>query len=311
MIYEDYHDTVRHRRSREHIYRDRHNRIQHRIIWPRYSYSVYYNWGPWFEFRYVYPYYHRKYVFVSLGGYWPSYRYARYYRYGCHPYEWYGYYPIAREVTGDTHNYYTYNYYSNEDQSVVSSGYENTYVDENTFADVRAKLADEANAEPDPETPADGYFDEAVVAFEEGDYERAAVKLISAMEYAPDDMILPFAYSQALFANGNFSASAQALRDAMEKVTPEKEGVFYPRGLYSNDEVLFEQIEVLVKKVQLDSFDADHQLVLGYQLLGVGKIEEAEEPLRQAMNTKNLSAAAKLLNLLEKIKSQTSEGTNN
>jgi len=74
---------------------------------------VYYDCGPWFGFRYVYPYYHRKYIFISLGGYWPfDYCYARYYWYGCHPYYWYGYYPVAQEVQGDTYNYYTYNYYT-------------------------------------------------------------------------------------------------------------------------------------------------------------------------------------------------------
>ena len=45
----------------------------------------------YYGISYYYPSYHRKYLFVSLGGYWPySYRYQRYYWYGCHPYYWYG-----------------------------------------------------------------------------------------------------------------------------------------------------------------------------------------------------------------------------
>ena len=67
----EYHDRprdVRHIHRYEHVYRDHHNRICHRIVWPRYRFAVYYNFGPHFVFRYVYPYYHRKYVFVSIGG---------------------------------------------------------------------------------------------------------------------------------------------------------------------------------------------------------------------------------------------------
>ena len=290
------------------MYRDIYDRIQYRIIWPRYYYPVYYSWGPRFTFRYVYPYYHRKYVFVSLGGYWPSYRHARYYWYGCHPYEWYGYYPVAREVTGDTHNYYTYNYYSTEYPQASLANNQISGVDENTFADVRERLASEAVDEPAPETPADNFFDEAVTAFEGANYDMAADKLVQAMEYAPDDMILPFAYAQTLFAGERYTDAAQALRNAMENTTTEKEGVFYPRGLYSEDEVLFGQIDQLAERARVFSFDTNYQLVLGYQLLGIGKIEEAEGPLRQALTAdENIPAAAKLLNLLERIKAEAAE----
>jgi len=245
---------------------------------------------------------------VSLGGYWPSYRYARYYWYGCHPYEWYGYYPVAREVTGDTHNYYTYNYYTTEYPQTAIANNQVAGVDESTFADVRERLAGEAVEEPAPETPADNLFDEAVTAFEGGHYDLAAEKMLSAMEHAPDDMILPFAYSQALFAGERYTGAAEALRGAMENVTSEEEGVFYPRGLYPDDEVLFEQIDQLAERSKVFGFDTNYQLVLGYQLLGVGKIEEAEAPLRQALTAdENIPAAAKLLNLLERIKAEAAE----
>jgi hypothetical protein len=308
VVYEDHHYAAGHHRRNSHVYRDIHDRIQYRIIWPRYYYPVYYSWGARSTFSYVYPYYHRKYIFVSLGGYWPSYRYARYYWYGYHPYEWYGYYPIAREVTGDTHNYYTYNYYSTEYPQASLANNEIRPVDENTFADVRERLASEATQEPAPETPADSLFDEAVTAFEEANYDQAADKLRGAMEYAPDDMILPFAYAQALFAGERYTDAAQALRNAMENTTSEKEGVFYPRGLYSEDEVLFGQIDQLAERARVFSFDTNYQLVLGYQLLGIGKIDEAEAPLRQALTAdENISAAAKLLNLLERIKAEAAE----
>ncbi|MHC4457235.1 MAG: tetratricopeptide repeat protein [Planctomycetota bacterium] len=307
------HSNVRHRTHRhEHIYRDRHNRICHRLIWPRYYFPVYYSHGPFFTFRYVYPYYHRKYIFVSLGGYWPvDYSYLRYYWYGWHPYDWYGYYPIAREVRGGTYNYYTYNYYyadaaATSDYTGAATGIRP--VDHTTFADVRERLAQQQAQEPESETLADAYFDEAVKAFEAGDYETAADKFARAMEFAPDDMVLPFAYAQALFAGEKYSQAAEVLRLALEKVTPEKEGVFYPRGLYPDEDILFEQIDRLAEKAYLYSYDADLQFLLGYQLLGIGQVDEAVEPLQRAsLDLKNSTAAAILLDLLEKIRANNAE----
>lgn len=275
----------------EHIYRDYHGTLHRRSILPRFRFSVRYNYGSWFSFRYVYPYYHRKYIFVSLGGYWPShYRHLRYYWYGYHPYYWYGYYPVAREIEGDTYNYYTYNYY---DSSIGSS------VDNTAFQDA----SDRPFTEPGAETLADVYFDQGVKAFEEGNYQRAIEKFTLAMELAPDDRILPFAYSQALFANGQYSEAAKALRYALTYITPEEEGIFYPRGLYSDEDVLIEQIEHLIERTQLQPFKADLQLLLGYQLFGVGELDAAIEPLVQArFDSDNRRSAAVLLGLLEKIK---------
>jgi tetratricopeptide (TPR) repeat protein len=259
----------------------------------------------------VYPYYHRKYVFVSLGGYWPDdYSYMRYYWYGYHPYVWYGYYPVATEVAGETNNYYTYNYY-NDDGSVTT--YQSTeppaanqsgYADHNTFADVRAKLA-QKKPEPAAQTQADTRFEEGVKSFESGEYGTAADKFAKAMELSPEDIILPFAYAQALFANEQYSRAADVLRAAIKKVPPEKEGAFYPRGLYANDDALFKQIEKLVDKQEASSDDADLQLLLGYHLLGSGETGYAREPLEQAsQDPKNAEAAATLLKLLDKIEKE-------
>jgi tetratricopeptide (TPR) repeat protein len=237
---------------------------------------------------------------------------ARYYWYGYHPYAWYGYYPIPYEVQGDTYNYYTYNsYYDNEPAASTTTTTawptqtENYIrpVDSNTFADVREKLARQTAAQPDQATLADTYFEEGVKVFEVNDFNAAAVKFAKAMELAPDDMVLPFAYAQALFANGQYTESAQVLRAALVKVSPDKEGVFYPRGLYSGDDILFEQVIRLSEKAEVFSFDADLQLLLGYQLLGLGEVDEASEPLlRAGEDLQNASAAAVLLKLQEKIK---------
>jgi tetratricopeptide (TPR) repeat protein len=255
-------------------------------------------------FRWFYPYYHRRYIFVSLGGYWPvHYRYVRYYWYGCHPYAWYGYYPVAYEVGGDTYNYYTYNYCDGD--VAVSGSCESISglqpVDHTTFADVRERLAQEAAGEPEQETLADRFFEDAVEAFGAGDYDLAADRFSKAMELAPDDMVLPFAYAQALFAGQKYTEAAEVLRMALANVSPEKEGVFYPRGLYPDDEVLFKQIEQLAEHTELYGFDADLQLLLGYHLFGIGELDQAVEPLRlAAQDLENASSATVLLVLLEK-----------
>lgn len=322
VTYDDCPQLVRHNPRYEHIYFDSHRQVCHRTIWPDYYFSVYYNWGPCWTFRYVYPYYHRKYVFVSLGGYWPiEYTCVRYYWYGCHPYAWCGYYPIPYEVAGDTYNYYTYNYYTynypgteTTAATTAEPGQTTNYitpVNADTFADVREKLAAQQAGKPGQETPADVYFEEAVKAFEINDYATAIEKFAKAMEWAPDDMILPFAYAQALLANEQYVESAKVLRTALAKVSPEKEEVFYPRGLYADDEILFEQVDRLEEKARLYSFDADLQLLLGYQLLGIGELDNAVGPLRLAgQDLENAAAASVLLNVLEKVRANSTSQQN-
>ena len=234
-------------------------------------------------------------MFVSLGGYWPlGYRYTRYHWYGCHPYNWYGYYTIAREVRNPSYNYYTYNYYTDGDGGYQPAQTVNSEIFEN--------LA-EQTAEPQEATLADVYFEEAVKAFEVAQYNTAALKFAKAVELAPNDMILPFAYGQALLASQQYSKAAEVLRGALAKVSPEKEGVFFPRGLYPDEESLLKQIDRLAERAAQFSFDADLQLLLGYQLLGIGQHDRAVEPLMNAgKDLENAQAAGVLMELLEKIK---------
>jgi tetratricopeptide (TPR) repeat protein len=285
------------------VYRDWHDRICHRIIWPRFHFTVGYHWGPSWTLGYVYPYYLRKYVFVSLGGYWPiEYGYTRYYWYGCHPYYWCGYYPVAQEVQGDTYNYYTYNYYYEDDGAVQPSAYSVERVGYPLDAERSTPSVQQA-AEPSQPTVADNYFEEAVKAFAAGNYNAAVENFACAMEYAPEDMVLPFAYAQALLANEQYTEAANVLRSALEKISPEKEGVFFARGLYPDDDVLSRQIDRLAEKATAYSFDADLQLLWGYQLLGIGEVDKALEPLSRAMqDLQNATAAKVLLDLAEKIK---------
>lgn len=295
VVYHDRPDMIRHSYHHDYAYRDYRDRLCTWRVWPRFRFMVYYDWGPWFTFRYVYPYYHRKYLFVSLGGYWPlGYSYTRYYWYGCHPYNWFGYYPIAREVPDTTYNYYTYNYYTGDDGSYQPAQTVNSEIFENIA---------ERTTGPQEATLADVYFEEAVKAFEVAQYNTAASKFAKAMELAPEDMILPFAYAQALLAGEQYSKAAEVLRTALEKVSPEKEGVFFPRGLYPDEDSLLRHIDRLAERAAQFSFDADLQLLLGYQLLGVGQHDRAVEPLMNAgKDLKNAKAAGVLMELLEKIK---------
>ncbi len=303
--YYDRPDLVRHSYRHIHTYYDHYDRLCHRIIWPRYYYPVCYWFGPRLVVRHVYPYYHRKYVFVSLGGWWPWHcSYVRYYWYGWHPYVWYGYYPVAREVVTGANNYYTYNYYydsTDEGSSIAASYSSDAPLDQSTWENVRDKL----DQQPGPQTLADTRFEEGVKSFEAGNYDVAVQRFAAAMALAPDDMILPFAYAQALFADRQYSKAAGVLREALTKVTPEKEGVFYPRGLYANDDVLFAQIENLVDKLDRFGYDADLQLLLGYHLLGIGETGYAREPLERAsQDIENAESARILLKLLEKMEAE-------
>ena len=291
VVYHDRPSFIRHHHRYDYTYRDHYGLLRHRVIWPRYRFIIHYDHGPWFSWRYFYPYYHRKYVFISLGGYWPlRYHYRRYYWYGCHPYHWYGYYPVAREVQGPTYNYYTYNYYTDDSSTQTT--------DPAIFEQIGAQ-----EQGPDQTTLADVYFEEAVKAFEGGEYHTASTKFARAMELAPDDQILPFAYSQALIAIENYPEAAQVLREALAKIRPEEEGVFYPRGLYADEDTLLDQVDRLVEKAEIYTYDADLQLLLGYQLLGIGEVDRAVEPLILAKeDLVNAEAAGILLNLAEKIK---------
>jgi tetratricopeptide (TPR) repeat protein len=244
---------------------------------------------------------------VSLGGFWPDYSCVRYYWYPAHSYLWYGYYPVAQEVSGETYNYYTYNYYdqpatSANDYSAGTTGI--ATVDETTFADVREKLARQQASEPAAQTDADTLFDEGVKAFGQGSYAEAEEKFAQALGLDPQDMILPFAYAQAQIAQGKYTQAAEMLRLALSKSSPDKEGVYFPRGLYLNENTLDEQIDRLAEAAGNNPADSDLQLLLGYQWLGIGETEKALVPLNNAArDDRNRAAAIVMLDLAEKIKS--------
>ncbi len=163
------------------------------------------------------------------------------------------------------------------------------------------KLEETAPPKPADETRADRYFDEAVKAFEAGDYANSATKFHDAMQISPEDIVLPFAHVQALFAGGEYQKAGEALREALLKTSPQQEGVFYPRGLYPDENILNKQAEQLAQSVEQNPTDASLRLLLGYQLLGMGKLDEAAVHLENALlNSHTSQSAAPLVDLLEK-----------
>ena len=163
------------------------------------------------------------------------------------------------------------------------------------------KLEETAPPKPAEETRADRYFDEAVKAFEAGDYVNSATKFHDAMQISPEDIVLPFAHVQALFAGGEYQKAGEALREALLKTSPQQEGVFYPRGLYPDENILKQQAEQLAQSVEQNPTDASLRLLLGYQLLGMGKLDEAAVHLENARQNSHTSRPAALLaDLLEK-----------
>ncbi len=264
----------------------RHRFVSHRIVRPDFFFVTYFNFGPWYAYRPIYPYYHHRYIFVNPCGYWPyDYLYVRYYWYGCYPYYWYGYNPIPYEY-GDTYNYYTYNYYGSD-----------------TTGPVTGSPPDYSTQQPAAETTADQYFDDGVKAFEAGDYNTAIAKFALARQLAPDDKVLVFAYSQAYLAVGDYKSAAQVLRAAVAKVNPADEGIFYPRGLYASDDILLKQVEELGEKTNQNPQDTDLQFLLGYQYLGLGELDKAAGPLSNATtDSLNGPPANALLQLLDKLR---------
>ena len=272
---------------------------------------------PWHNYWGVtmfYPSYHRRYVFFSVGGYWPSwYRYRRYYWYGCHPYRWYGTYVYDRPVVEEIHNHY---YYETPAQTTVTT---NAAVDD--FSDVRTKLRlEQLEAElerlkqagdlPNEANAADINFEQAVEAFVQKEYDQAVLKFRVAMILEPDDMILPFAYSQALFAQGEYEAAASVLRTVLNQVPQDedKQTVFYPRGLYDDEKVLNTQVDALLAALVSDPTNPDLNLLYGYHMLGLGRLDNVANPLAiAAVDPANATAVVTLTSLLEKVKADRAE----
>jgi len=77
--------------------------------------------------------------------------------------------------------------------------------------------------QPTDESQADRDFEAGVKAFEAGDYAIATSKFHDAMQLSPEDIVVPFAHVQALFASGQYQNATDALQEALLKSSPGQE----------------------------------------------------------------------------------------
>jgi uncharacterized protein HemY len=248
----------------------------------------------------------RSYYYISL----PYHRYYYGYPHYYHAYPYYHYFSLPHYRYYYGHSYYYYDkpssgpYY---DSPPDSNGQSQDYRSPAPYTDPQGKTA---QGEP-PEVAEQGeedveyvelneYLQDIADAFAARDYDKAVQRAGDGLSAEPDNPVLPFIHSQALFAGGNYSDAAGVLRRALTKLDPENREVFYPAGFYRDEAVLEKQIARLSEAVGAVPSRADLQLLLGYQLLGVGRYDEALKALETArLNYVNEEAAEVLIEVLE------------
>lgn len=140
-------------------------------------------------------------------------------------------------------------------------------------------------------------------AFVLGDYSKAVVRAQEAVKQMPDNTILRFTCSQVLFAGEKYRNAAIAVRSTLEKMARTgQQDVFYPMNLYPDQDTLNKQIEKLVEAVKAPRASRNLHLLLGYQLLGVGRVDEALGHLQKAaQDPANEKAALYLVKVSSRI----------
>ena len=140
-------------------------------------------------------------------------------------------------------------------------------------------------------------------AFVLGDYNRAIVRAREALKQMPDNTMLRFICSQTLFADGRYQNAAITVRSTLEKMAQTgQQDIFYSMNLYPDQDTLNKQIEKLIEAVNAPRASANLRLLLGYQLLGVGRVDEAIGHLQKAsQDTINEKAALYLVKVSGKL----------
>ena len=246
-------------------------------------------------------------VFVAIGGFWPWWGWYGWYPYYWYPYYGYSYYgypyygypyygygaSIWYPMGGDTYNYYNYNYDTTGALQPGSTVNGVQVPDYGALSAVGQKAA--------PQSKSDKLFDDGVQAFGKQDYATAIAKLQEAVRLEPDDTVLPFAYAQALFANTQYEQAAAVISTTLSEMSPRKAEISYPRGLYKDEDILNTQIKNLERAVLMNPTDTQLQLLYGYQLMGIGKIDEAKVALTVAKrDARTAAAATALLDVMER-----------
>jgi tetratricopeptide (TPR) repeat protein len=233
------------------------------------------------------------------GYYWgyPYYYYGWPRRYYCGP-PYYRYYdPYPR------YNYYEYyrNYYYTPRADRRSRSEDSGAIGSDEREPKGAEQPTEQGKEAVEYVEYNRHLEDVAEAFAARDYDKAAQQAEQALTDEPDNPVVPFVYAQALFAAGKYSQSADVLREALTNLDTDKQQVFYPLGFYRDLAELNDQIAGLTEEAAAKPSDAELQLLLGYQLFGVARYDEALEALRKAEPSYvNKEAATVLIELLDK-----------
>ena len=230
-----------------------------------------------------------------------SYRYSvPSYRYYSYPYTYYYGYPNTYYYSLPHRRYYYYGYpYSYDNRRYYNYGtdrpdqYKDT-AEDTEQADLRRQLdksneaaqralreARQANKTVE-HLKADRYIDSVAKLFAKGDYRQAVGRASEALKAQPDSPILPFVYAQSLFANQQYGDAAGVLRETLRKVDVKEMGVFYSTGFYQSQATLNDQIGNLSEAAQNNPDLSGLQLLLGYQLLGLERFDDARNALELA-----------------------------
>ncbi len=172
---------------------------------------------------------------------------------------------------------------------------------DDSYTDAYRKNQQEESTED--QTAADETLDDQVIrhldsisqAFADGKYEQATRYAEEAVIDNSDNALLRFVHSQTLFATGKYTNAAAVLRRALQTAVTQKQEVAFAIDLYPDEDILNGQIDALKKAVSSEPERADLRLLLGYQLFGVGRYEQALESLRHAKSDKVNQQSAKVL----------------
>jgi uncharacterized protein HemY len=146
----------------------------------------------------------------------------------------------------------------------------------------------------------DRHLDNIAEVFAAGDYDKALLLAKEAVDDEPDSTALRLLYSQTLFATEKHAYAAVVLRQALAQIQRQQQDLSYPIGFYPNADAINAQIDNLALKAKDNPDRADLQLLLGYQLLGVRKFDQAEHALKNAQDDViNAHAARMLIDLLQ------------
>lgn len=146
------------------------------------------------------------------------------------------------------------------------------------------------------------YLHRIAEPFRRGDYAEALNQAEQATAAEPDNPILGFAYTQALFANGRYDEAAEALRKSLNAVDMQKQGLFFGEILYPDPGVLNARIADLQQTAQVRPGSADLYLLLSYELMAAGRYDEVPQALRNAQSYANLQAIDLLKEVLDEIR---------